>query len=48
MKHNFKIHFIRRQANIVDHELAKIARLYDGHQIPHYYPPYIETVITSI
>ena len=44
---NFKISFVRRQANCVAHSLVKAPKLYVCHQVFDLIPSYISTIVIN-
>jgi len=44
---NFKISFVRRQANFVAHSLAKVSRMHARHQMFDLVPSYIDSIVRN-
>jgi hypothetical protein len=46
-KNNWKVSYVRQQANRVAHELPQAARFIASHQTNNYCPPCIELIIMN-
>lgn len=44
---NFEVKFIRRQANLAAHGLARVASSYSSHQVHDYVPPCISSLFNN-
>lgn len=45
--HNFEVKFVKRQANVVAHMLAKAIDSYSWHSVFNMTPPYIHHLLTN-